>query len=243
MIFKYSDYKEFLKYCQSISKIVRLEDFDGSNCIILRHDVDIDVEAAYNLALLEKEVNVRSTFLFLTTSHTYNIFSSYNRKLIKEMSDMGFEIGLHFDPTVYHENLDYYVRKEAEILSLITGKEVKSVSIHNPSVHNIYPIFDGFVNSYDPKIFNDDCYISDSCMDFRGKNIFDFVKKSKEKPIQILLHPFHFSEEGYVDYLSLFSKVIKRNIKTISSILQSNTKFANDIGELKIEVCNQSCIS
>ena len=34
------------------------------NQLILRHDIDFDIKAAYEIALIEHEINVKSTFFF-----------------------------------------------------------------------------------------------------------------------------------------------------------------------------------
>ena len=116
------------------------------------------------------------------------------------MADMGFEIGLHFDPTVYgdadDERLQHYADREAEMLADVVGRRVESISLHFPSVHGRFPILAGYRNAYDPRIFSDDCYLSDSLMAFRGKDPFEFVARAKDRTIQILLHPMHFSESA-----------------------------------------------
>jgi len=230
MIFKYAEIRRFLSYVKSLGSISPLADwqFSSSNVTILRHDVDFDVEAAYRLALIEAELDVRSTYFFLTTCHTYNLLSSPNRLMIFEMARLGFEIGLHFDPTIYGDvsidQLKKFVDQEALILSLITGAPVRSVSLHNPSVHGQYPLFDGYCNAYDKRIFSDDCYLADSRMDFRGKNPYTFVERVKERPIQILLHPLHYSEDG-LGYPSAVRKHIKNYLAVIDDTFRVNLTY------------------
>lgn len=197
--FTYKNLKEFLCYIKTISKVTSLTNWDGSNAIILRHDVDFDIKAAYNLSLIENECGVESTFFIMTTCHFYNPLSSANREMISKMANNGFEIGLHFDPIIYDDisvnELKSKVDMEAKILESIVNQEVKSISLHNPSVNGQFPLFEGYKNAYHKDIFSDNAYMSDSCMNFRGKNPFEFVKKSKKQPIQILLHPTHYTPE------------------------------------------------
>lgn len=238
--FSYSGYKDFLNYAKQF-KIVPLCEFDGSNCIILRHDVDFDVMSAYKLAKIEYEVGVKSTYLFLTTGYTYNILAEPNRSLIREISKMGMEVGLHFDPSIYKtgdlQKLKKYVDMEAEMISFVAGQKVRSISLHNPSIHNQYPLFSGYVNSYDTKIFGDDKYISDSCMDFRGKDIYSFVTLASYKPIQILLHPMHFSETGEPNYLLLMRRYFENFIGYLNIYFSKNSKYQMDIGDLNGYIC------
>ena len=208
-IFKYSELASFLRHTGERFMVTSLGKWDGSNAIILRHDVDFQVERAYDLALLEKDCNVTSTFFFLTTCHSYNPMSALNRSMIRRITEMGFEVGLHFDPSVYggvsDSEMEQHAWNEARILSTTTGQDVKSISIHNPSVHGKYLLFEGFRNAYDPAIFSSDRYLSDSRMEFLS-DIWDFVERVKDHPVQVLLHPLHFSQlgEGYPSIFSTF---------------------------------------
>ncbi|MCS7244456.1 MAG: hypothetical protein RMJ36_06975 [Candidatus Calescibacterium sp.] len=238
--FSYSGYKEFLQYAKNF-KIIRLKDFDGEKAVILRHDIDFDVEAAYKLALIEHELGIRASYFFLVTCYTYNLFSYINRNYVQKIKEMGHEIGLHFDPTVYSYNsfdeLKNYVDKEAQILSFLIDEKVESISLHNPSVYNSFPLFDGYKNAYDPLIFGDDKYISDSSMDFRGKNIYEFIKKSEIHVVQVLLHPFHFTEEGYTNYNQIFSKILRRKISIIHEYFKASRKYAKEVNDLFESLC------
>jgi hypothetical protein len=227
--FKYEKLKEFLQYMKSISKVTSLANWDGSNAIILRHDLDFDIRAAYNLSLIEKECGVESTFFIMTTCHTYNPLSLENRKMLSEMADNGFEIGLHFDPTVYGgisiNELKSRVDMEIKILESIVNREVKSISLHNPSVNGQFPLFEGYKNAYSKDIFSDEVYMSDSCMNFRGKSPFEFIKRAKKTTIQILLHPLHYTKMGgsFLDIFASFvlnlSEMIDNNFKVNSTYL------------------------
>src|SRR3989442_5762853 len=162
LIFKYSELTKFLTHIKEKYHITTMGDWDGSKSIIIRQDVDFDLKAAYDLSLIEKKIGVSSTFYVMTSSFTYNPMSRENRKIIKEINDMGFEIGLHFDPSIYGQleenDLQQKVDHESKILSSITKTEVRSLSIHNPSVHGRYPIFEKYLNAYDDKIFSNGRY-------------------------------------------------------------------------------------
>jgi hypothetical protein len=107
------------------------------------------------------------------------------------MIDSGFEIGLHFDPTIYN-NIELGFKKEVEIFEKVFDTEIKSVSLHNPSIHGSYPLFDGYINAYSPELFEESRYLSDSLRNFRGKDPFEFIKNIKDKPMQIVLHPIYY---------------------------------------------------
>lgn len=235
--FRYESFKEFIIYMKGITKIVSFSNWDNHNCIILRHDVDFDLRAAYNLSLIEKECGVESTLFIMATSATYNPLSARNRQMLSEMANNGFEIGLHFDPTVYggipSNELKRKVDMEAKILESITNQKIKSISLHNPSVHGQYPLFKGYINAYDKDFFSDESYMSDSCMDFRGKDPFEFVSKAKEKPIQILLHPLHYTENGE-DYIGIFTNYILGLTDLIDNNFMVNPTYSSLVGDRKL---------
>ena len=66
---------------------------------------------AYEFSRIEERNQIVSTYYILMTSDLYNPISMTSQKLIKRMSEEGFEIGLHFDPTVYGEISNYRVFK------------------------------------------------------------------------------------------------------------------------------------
>lgn len=233
MIFSYKELDKFLKILKKKGPIYTLSNGKNKKGFLLRHDVEISVELAYRMALIENKNNIQATFFFLTTSDTYNVLSFKNKKYIKEIEEMGHEIGLHFDPSVYgnlaeNGELSKKVNKEARPLEFIINKKIKSISLHNPSIHNSYPLFKGYVNAYDPKIFQDSRYISDSSMDFRGKDIYKFIDNIGDKPMQILLHPFHYSKEGG-GYPEIFWNYFYSHMKDIHRLFSINATYKKQL--------------
>ena len=233
-MFKYVEITKFLIELKKIAPVYNLstakENEFGS---ILRHDIDVSVESAYNLAQIEYEHGIFSSILFLTTCPLYNIQSSENRRLIQTLASQGFDIGLHFDPTIYNtdniEKLQKNVELEIKIIENITGVSVKSVSLHCPSIHGMYPVFKGLNNAYDDGFFNPDLYISDSRMSFRDKIPFEFISKAQNNMIQILLHPFHYSKSGG-NYKVLFNQLIKKYFTAIDQNFRPyNSKYISDL--------------
>ncbi|MFP4476686.1 MAG: hypothetical protein ACLFOY_14100 [Desulfatibacillaceae bacterium] len=228
MIFRYAEFRRFIHHIKGLARVLPLCEWDGDNAFILRHDVDFDVDSAHRLAHIEDECGVRSTFFIQTTAHTYNPFSPVHRPKIREMAAMGFEIGIHFDPAVYGDveqsQLARYLDREASLLATVTGVPVKSVSLHNPSVNGWFPLFEGYHNAYSKGIFSDACYISDSCMQFRGKDPYAFVENVRRHPVQILLHPFHFSEDGS-EYPDLFYEYIRGHACAVDSLFRINKTY------------------
>ena len=230
MIFQYDQLREFFRAINNLGTTQRFRDWQGANVFLIRHDVDFDIKLAHELAHIEQDEGIVSTFFILTTCESYNVSCDRNRKLLREMVAMGHEIGLHFDPTLYGDALDPAVQKEVDLLSFVVGQEVKSISLHNPSIHGLFPMFDGFVNAYDNSMFSDDNYISDSCYMFRGKHPFEFIKKIGNSMIQILLHPMHYSESGG-GYDQVFVDTMSRYMQQVHSNFLVNPTYKEQVGE------------
>ncbi|MCW8930332.1 MAG: hypothetical protein OQL19_08860 [Gammaproteobacteria bacterium] len=231
MIFKYSQLKKFLIQLKKTGSIELFKDWKGDRVFLLRHDVDFDLQLAYDLAKIENKIGINSTFFILTTCPSYNILCERSRYLLKEIIKMGHEIALHFDPTLYEENtLESAVDREAEILSFASGQPVKSISLHNPSVHGFYPIFEKYINAYDPNIFSDNNYISDSCFNFRNKKPLEFIKNIDKSMIQILLHPLHYSENGD-GYDIIFTNSYQRMMNEINKNFSVNATYREQVGD------------
>lgn len=226
-MFKYSKLKEFLKFANRQYLITPLGSWDGSNAIILRHDIDLDIRAAHNLFQIEKEIGIRSSFFVLISGTSYNPLSHENRRLLREISTNGFEVGVHFDPDAYDGIDDSGLKDkldiEANILSNIIGEKVRSVSLHRPALCGDYPLFKGYYNTYDPQIFGKDRYLSDSMMKFT-QDIYEFSKKALSEPIQILLHPIHYTMEGF-GYPDIFSRFIQDFCRNIDNTFNKNPTF------------------
>lgn len=62
--FTYEHYSQIISIAKSTGyKFINYEAIDHNNrCIILRHDIDISLEKAYQLAKLEKELNITATY-------------------------------------------------------------------------------------------------------------------------------------------------------------------------------------
>lgn len=73
-----------------------LEIIKGKN-VELRHDVDISLIAAYNMAETEYRNKVKSTYYIRTDCDYYNPFSIESQKMLKKMDEWGHEIGVHVD--------------------------------------------------------------------------------------------------------------------------------------------------
>ncbi len=168
-------------------------------CVILRHDIDYSLEQAVKLARLEKELGVRSTYFVLLSSDFYNPASSSSYRNLHELLDLGHNIGLHFDETAYDYDrfgIDYYIRKEARILSDLIDVNISSFSLHRPNRFTIETQIriPGLINSYGEEFFNGFKYLSDSRRHWR-EPVEEIIQKGEYEKLHILTHAFWYHEE------------------------------------------------
>jgi hypothetical protein len=72
--------------------------------LLLRHDVDLSLEAALQMAELEAEGDVVATYFLMTRSEFYNLDSPSGEAAIERLRSLGHRVGLHaLWPQVDHD--------------------------------------------------------------------------------------------------------------------------------------------
>lgn len=161
--------------------------------LILRHDVDFSLDYALELAKKESNNEIKSTYFILLHGEYYNPFDKKNTKIIREISNLGHEIGLHYDTSFFSESSKKEIesiRDEIKVLEMITKREITSISQHIPSetrgiFTNLKDV--GLIDSRDPEITKHVKYISDSGHFWREGCMCKHIKNFDR--LQILTHP------------------------------------------------------
>lgn len=231
--FTYEGILALLGYLDGRFGLFPLRDSRGQAGIILRHDVDLDLEPALRLAEREAERGIKGSYFLLTSADTYNPQSARNRAIIRRLCDSGMEIALHFDPSIYPVadpiELGRLARQEASQLEDICGEPINSVSLHNPSVSNSYPILPGWLNAYQPSIFEREIYLSDSRMKF-AHDPATFFADADQRTHQLTLHPLHY-EEQVPEYPRPFIDYLHRCAVKLNAQFSNNSTFAERVGD------------
>lgn len=171
-------------------------------CVILRHDIDNDILKALDLAKIENKQGIASTYFVLLTSDFYNVFSRKNTDYLKQIINLGHDIGLHFDELNYPDivgDKDKIIKaiiKEAEILSEVIQMPVKTVSMHRPSKAILESNLEipKIINSYSKVYFKDFKYLSDSRRRWR-EPVEDIIKSGYYDHLHILTHAFWYNSK------------------------------------------------
>lgn len=201
MKFTYAAYKELLqKLKENGYTITNYKNYKSySKAAILRHDVDMSLEKAEEMAKIESERGIKATYYVLLCSDFYNIFSKKSLGYIQNILHLGHEIGLHFDEEKYSGDPEVlkHIEEEIFILERCIHKKVESVSMHRPSKETLeynHIIKNGeVINSYGKEFFIEFKYISDSRKNWR-EDISQIIESDKYNKLHILTHPIWYEE-------------------------------------------------
>ena len=195
--FTLSGYQELLNSAKDngylFTSFENINNHNGFSCL-LRHDIDADIKAALNIAQIEFDLGISSTFFFMTRSSVYNIFSIVNSEMVKDIVKLKHNIGLHFDASYVSNNkltLNESVEIDVKFLEQQFNIKINTVSFHQPSkgiLSNEVKI-EKFINTYDKKYFKNIHYISDSNKVWKQEHPITLFKKKMYSKIQLLIHP------------------------------------------------------
>ncbi|WP_147435692.1 polysaccharide deacetylase family protein [Halobellus sp. Atlit-38R] len=161
-------------------------------CVYLRHDVDWSPEKALEMARIESDYGVSSTYFFLLTSPLYNSLFDNSRDIISRIVELGHNIGLHFSTHQYwpkepsERKLRANVKNELSILSNLSDEVSPVISFHVPPAWVLDTTFDSLKHTYEPMFFSEIEYVADSNHRWRTQPPF---ANGLPKTMQILTHP------------------------------------------------------
>ena len=213
--------------CISYSEIEHHESF-----VLWRHDCDMSLNRARFMAEVDTRFNVRSTFFIHPHSQFYNILEVSQTQLIREIIDLGHEIGLHFDVTYHLETAKSYdfekaLRMDSNLLVDIAGKEINAFSFHNPTKEHLEyddASYAGLTNCYSRFIRDTTDYSSDSNGYWRHRPIPEILQDESKTRLQILTHPEWWLETTAMPRDRVLRCVFGRAVNVI-------TKYDNDLND------------
>jgi hypothetical protein len=141
--------------------------------LLLRHDVDLSLEAALQLARVEHDAGARATYFLMTESVFYNLDSAAGRDALRELRDLGHAVGLHA----------VYPRAARD------DRFDAVVAWHNPDPAYVHEPVSGFVNVMQPPWFTKGKYRSDSNQHWREGCPHDELRAGRFEWLQLLTHP------------------------------------------------------
>jgi hypothetical protein len=148
--------------------------------LLLRHDVDLSLEAALRVAEVEAETGAAATYFLMTESVFYNVTSPEGRAAIERLRELGHRVGLHA----------VWPRVELD------GRFDPVVAWHNPDSQYMTDSIDGAVNAMEPRFFSPETYRSDSNQHWRSGCPHEELRAGAFPWLQLLTHPAIWAYPG-----------------------------------------------
>ena len=244
-MFSYNEYKNIIRIISENLPILDFTEVKESTkkFCVLRHDIEFSIDRAYKLAKVESEIGISSTYTVQLRNNTYNALSEKNINAVKEIKKLGHNIGLHQNPPDMPDNkLVDYILKDIETLENYYNFKVDRFAFHrcgsNPKLLESYVQVPGKINCYDKKFFHyfrgkkpnklNVMYLADSNHIWKyGYPLdFDFSKINK---LQLLTHPFSWSENGGDNYGNFVSLIRERNDELVNSMNTETNTFPQEL--------------
>jgi hypothetical protein len=141
--------------------------------VFLRHDVDLSLDAALQMARLERDNGAPATYFLMTESVFYNLASFEGRDAIAELRSLGHAVALH----AVHPN------------STRDDRFDPVLAWHNPDPEYVSEPVDGAVNVMQPPWFTKGKYRSDSNQHWREGCPHEELSAGAFEWLQLLTHP------------------------------------------------------
>lgn len=200
----------------------------GERFVLWRHDCDYSLNRSLALAKIEAEVGLQSTFFVNPHSEFYNLLENGQLALVKEMTQLGHDIGLHFDGAFYNTasegGLHELVSREADLLERFVGVRPAAFSFHNPSAFHLTceaDTYGGLVNCYSKRFKAEVPYCSDSNGYWRFQRLFDVLEEAKSPCLQVLTHPGWWHEKPSSPRSRIFKNIYGRATANMRAYDQS----------------------
>ena len=244
-MFSYIEYENIISLVKMNLPIMDFSDItdETEKFCVLRHDIEFSIDRALKIAEIEKSLGISSTYTVQLRNNTYNALSQKNIDIIRKINNMGHKIGLHQNPPMMNdEKLIKYILKDIETLEHYYGFEVDRYAFHrcgsNPGILEKYVEVPNKINCYAKEFFHyfkgsppeklRVYYVGDSNHKWKyGYPLeFDFNKVNK---IQLLTHPYSWTEHGYGNSSNFVSLIKERNDELVNSMNTETNTFPEEL--------------
>ena len=237
----YENYRSIITIIQQSGKYTTFHEARGrEEFILMRHDVEFSVDRAYELAQVEKSMDFTSAYFFQWTNNSYNILSKKNTDMIREMHEEGHTIGLHYALNGLTDigAIKEKILLEMSVLSSMMGFEIETFSVHRPTKEILKANIklDGIINAYEDHFFSFAERI-DETTDLEVKYLSDAMHRWNygtpdeatllgNKKVQVLTHPYSWTEAGHDNLHNFRSLIEERNQELLETINGECKHFA-----------------
>ncbi|HEX7137807.1 MAG TPA: GNAT family N-acetyltransferase [Vicinamibacterales bacterium] len=184
----------------------------GAYTAHLRHDIDFFSGPAVAFGRIEAERGARASYYVLLTG-PYNVFAPSVRRDLRDLAEMGHEIGLHYDLTTFpteeaaaHAELS----RQVDILSALVRVPVRTITTHQPHLggHDPFKTLPDLRHAHDPRDSNAPLYFSDSCRGWRDEALLRCFGEDPPHRVMLLTHPELWLDGSVRDRLAYLDRVL-----------------------------------
>ena len=173
-----------------------------SHKAIIRHDIDLSLEKALEMAKIEAENDLSAVYFFFLRSPFYNLFSHEGERIIREIINLQHHIGLHFDYSTFMSispaEVNYFIHKEIRFMEEFFQVKLDGVSFHRPFSIDFFNRLElgTYPHAYESLFTKHFTYYSDSRGLWRYGHPLQSEAYSEKKNLQLLIHPIWWNEEA-----------------------------------------------
>lgn len=165
---------------------------------LVRHDVDISPWAAEELASVEVEEGVRTTYYYRFHAPYYNLLDAPIVASVQRVAAMGHEVGLHYEPGYFQElgqDPTEGTRRDIRLFEEVVGFRTKTIAQHQPATGPLLgEISEDHACAYQRALVRDMPYFGDSGFHWREGCIC--TKLGQHEQIHTLIHPHSWTIDG-----------------------------------------------
>ena len=220
--FSLTHYKECIELARDkgyrIIPVKEIANLEPGKIILLQHDIDFSLEYAYELANFEYDLGIKSSYYLYLHSELYNALSPKGMGMIKQMKDMGHELGLHYDSR-------YLLHCEGNIMHDLTQEKQMTYSQHWPASNDRLK---GDISEI--KYVK---YISDSGRNWREGCMCQHIGKHSQ--LRISTHPEWWIGGG----VDRWNAICNMFVNYQATLARNITDVKNMIGDYEREVINK----
>lgn len=201
--------------------------------LILRHDIDMSLQAAEPLAQIECEFGVSACYFVLLRTELYNLFTPAAQASVSHLTSLGHEIGLHLDASLYSgdaDALDEAAERECRILEDIAGSPVRFISFHRPAPELLgyEGKLGGRIHAYQPRFFTETGYCSDSRGGWHHGHPLHHDAVSRGRALQLLTHPVWWGHLAGAEGAKKLDDFLERRVEFLERELAENCEPYRD---------------
>lgn len=187
---------------------------------LIRHDVDITPWAALEMAQVESDEGVATTYYFRLHAPFYNLLDIEAAECVRTIHDLGHEVGLHYEPGYFidrGQDPTEGSRRDIRVFEELVGFETQTIAQHQPAQGPLLgDISAKHPCAYEGPLVRDIPYFGDSGFHWREGCICTKLDRSVRPQLHTLIHPHSWTiyDRGWQDVLRAHASDLAGRLKS-----------------------------